>query len=287
MGALVKPTKEQIREFYASALQRCVDAFAQLDEKEWAKKASDEWTAKEHLALLTISHEEEGMVLVRQALAGEPTNIPGFPDRAALIPFRKKSVEKGNALSVAELLVRLKAGNEESIRVLDGLTENDLDKPAMSPSWDRPGTVRDLFFASYLFLPGQYQEIRRVAKKKLPHWIEVSTPDQVNFHMGRLFNYMPLIFRSDRAEDMKATYQFTMEGEGGGTWALNIAGGRADAEDGPATAFDIEIKTKPELWIDLSTGDLNPPLAIMTRKVKLGGNAGLAMKLSTLFSAEE
>jgi hypothetical protein len=156
----------------------------------------------------------------------------------------------------------------------------------MNPSWDRPGTVRDLFAGGYLFLAGQHQEIRRVAKKKLPHWIDGGPPERINFHMGRLFHYMPLVLVGERAQDMHSTYLFTMEGPGGGQWSMRIDSGRADTQDGEAAEHDVEIKTKPEHWMDLSSGDLNPPIAIMTRKVKLGGNAGLAMKLSGLFGGE-
>lgn len=85
---------------------------------------------------------------------------------------------------------------------------------------------------------------------------------------------------------MTTTYQFTMDGEGGGQWNIQIADGKAESADGPAEPFDAEIKTKPEHWMDLSMGELNPVMAITMRKVKLGGNAALAMKLSSLFSAE-
>ncbi len=287
MAVLTKPSKEQIIQYYGLALKRCVEAFAELDEKEWAKKASDEWTAKEHLAHLVGAHQEEGLVLTRQALAGEPARVPGFQRREDLMSFREASMRKVRDLSVPELLERMKAGFGEHLAMLESLSNADLDRPANSPAWDRPGTLRDLFFASYLFLASQYQEIRRVNKKKLPHWVEASTPEQVRYHMDRIFHYMPLIFRSDRAQDMQATYLFTMEGEGGGQWSIRIAAGKAESADGPADPFDSEVRTKPELWLDLSSGDLNPPIAIMTRKVKLGGNPGLAMKLSSLFSAQE
>jgi hypothetical protein len=286
MGILMAPTKDQIRSFYGQALERCLEAFSRLDDKEWGKKVSDEWTAKEHLAHLVSTMEKETMPLTRQALAGEAPNIPGFEKRTDILTFREETMRGANSLPVSELLEQLKTLNEEHIALLDSLNDSDLDKPARSPAWDRPGTVRDLFFASYLFLPAQYQEIRKAAKKKLPHWVEASTPEQVNYHMGRIFHYMPLIFCSAKGADVTATYQFTMEGEGGGQWSLAIGAGRADAEDGEAAKHDIEIKTKPELWIDLTSGELNPALAIMTRKVKIGGNAGLAMKLSEYFSAE-
>ena len=98
---------------------------------------------------------------------------------------------------------------------------------------------------------------------------------------------MPLIFWSSRGADMQATYVFNMEGEGGGQWAVRISDGKAVAEDGVPESFDMELRTKPELWIDLSNNDLNAMWAITTRKVHLGGNAGLAMKLGTLFQVSE
>jgi hypothetical protein len=283
-------TKDQILQMYKSALDRVVDAFGKLDEKEWAKKASDEWTAKEHLAHMVAAHERETRPLLAAALAGEQPNIPGFATRAEMMPFRVACMQEVRDLPVPELLQRMQSDRGENIRELEGMSEADLDKPANSPAWDRPGTVRDLFFASYLFLPGQYQEIRKVNKKKMPHWIEASTPEQVNYHMARIFNYMPLIYRSDKGGDFAATYLFTMEGDGGGQWWLKVADGRADAGDGDPGSHDAEIKTKPQHWIDLTTGELNPITAVMPgpfRKVAISGNMGLAMKLSDLFSAEE
>ena len=285
------PTKDQIKDFYTRALQRSLDAYAKLDEKEWDKKASDEGTAREHLAVIVGVMEAETMPITRAALAGEKPSVPGLEKRTDIISFRTGARNAIRDLPASQLLERMKSVFNEHLAMLDGLSDADLDKPATSPAWDRPGTVRDLFFGAYLFLPGQYQDIRRVNKKKLPHWIEDSTPDQVNFHMGRLFNYMPLIFRSDKSGDLKATYLFTMEGEGGGQWNLAIADGRADSTDGaPPADPDIEIKTKPANWIDLSTGDLNPITAVLPgpfQKVSLKGQMSLAMKLSELFTAEE
>ena len=288
MGDLVKPTKEQIKDFYTRALQRSLDAYSKLDEKEWGKKASEQGTAKDHLAQLVGTMEAETIPVSRKAITGDSAAILGFEKRADILPFRKKSMEAVQSLSTAELLQRMQAAFGEHLQMLDGLSEADLDKPATSPAWDSPGTIRDLFFGAYLFLPGQYQEIRRVNKKKLPHWIEQSTADQVNYHMGRLYHYMPLIFRSDKAGDLKATYLFTMEGCG--QWNIAIAEGHAASSDGATENPDIEIKTKPENWIDLSTGDLNPMTAVMPgpfNKVKLSGSLPLALKLGDLFSAEE
>ncbi|MEO8457963.1 MAG: hypothetical protein ABI559_09140, partial [Chloroflexota bacterium] len=180
---MTKPTKDQILGFYKASLQRSLDAYAKLDEKEWNKK-TDEWTAKEHLALMPASMVAEGLPLTKQALAGEAAHVEGFEKRSDMLPFREKSMRAIADKSPAELLQMLQSTFGEHIQLLESLSDADLDKPAKSPSWDVPGTVRDLFFANYLFLPAQYQEIRKVNKKKLPHWIEASTPEQVNYHMG-------------------------------------------------------------------------------------------------------
>jgi hypothetical protein len=288
MTIMTKPTKEQILGFYTASLQRSLDGYAKLDDKEWAKK-TDEWTAREHLALMPATMQAETLPLTKQALAGEKGHVDGFEKRSDTIPFREKMAKSLSDRPVSELLQLMQSTFGEHIQMLQGLSEADLDKPAMSPSWDVPATIRDLFFGAYLFLPGQYQEIRKVNKKKLPHWIEGSTPDQVNYHMARLFHYMPLILRSDKAADVECTYLFTMEGAGGGQWGIAINHGKAVSQDGAPEKHDVEIKTKPESWIDLSTGDLNPITAVMPgpfNKVKLGGNMGMAMKLSEFFSSE-
>ena len=283
----MKPTKDQIKQFTSQALQRCLDSFAQLGDKEWGKKASERWTAKDCLAHLVITQEEEENRLIRQALAGEPANVPGFSRREEINEYNEQMLAKVREVPVSDLLGRLKAAFEEALGTLDGLSEADLDKPVSHPAWGCPGTVRDLLFASYLHLPSHYQDVRRAAKKKLPHWVEASTPEEVHFQMDRTFSYMPLLYWSDRGGDMQATYLFTMEGDGGGQWAIRIGDGKAETQESAPESFDIEVRTKPELWVDLSHNDLNAMWAITTRKVHLGGNAGLAMKLSTLFQVNE
>src|SRR3990172_1120101 len=134
------PTKDQINKYYSQALGRCLDAYARLDDKEWGKKASDRWAARDYLAHMVIAQEEEANRLIRQALAGEPANVPGFATREEINDYNQRMLETVRDLPVSELLTRLKAAVEENLRLLDGLSEADLDKPASSPGWGRPRT---------------------------------------------------------------------------------------------------------------------------------------------------
>jgi putative sterol carrier protein len=280
----MKQSKADLAKRYREALKRSLDRYSSLDEKEWNKKASDHWTAKEHLAHLVSNYEDELLVVTRQAIAGQPASVPGFEKQDDQLSFYQAGVTKLKDAPVSELLPRFRAAAEQHITLLEELDEAMLDKPASNPAWSREGTISDLFSGGYLFLANQHQEIRRVNKKKLPHWLDDGPPERVNFHLDRLYNYMALIARGDRAEDAKVTYQFNIEGPGGGLWRLMIADSRATCEDGEGE-YDAEIKTKAVHWMDLASGDLNPPVAIMTRKVKLGGNAGLAMKLGSYFGS--
>ena len=57
------------------------------------KKATDHWTAKEHLAHMAVTQEVETLVETRQALAGEPDEVPGIESRAGVLPFRQQGME--------------------------------------------------------------------------------------------------------------------------------------------------------------------------------------------------
>src|SRR3989442_1440943 len=126
MGVLMKATKDQIMVFYGQTLKRCSEAFASLDEKEWGKKASDEWTARQHLANLVATCEAEELPLTRQALAGEPPHIAGFEKREDQMAFREVTMAKLENLPIPELLQRFHAAFGEHRPMLESLTEGDL-----------------------------------------------------------------------------------------------------------------------------------------------------------------
>ncbi|MBI1884804.1 MAG: SCP2 sterol-binding domain-containing protein [Chloroflexi bacterium] len=276
------PTKDDIQKHCRHALGRCLDAFSGISDKDWGKKSTKVWTARDYLGHLTSSLEAEGIPLTRQALAGESGHLDGFRGREAIDDYNDRILAAVRDLPAPDLLERFRRAHEEHLALLAGLTEADLGKPASNPGWDRAGTVRDLFFMCYLHLPGHYQDIRR-AVKRLPHWIDASAPDEVHFQMDRLFHFMPLIYWPDRGGDLHASYLFTLDGDGGGQWTLEIADGKTEARPGATESADLEMRMRPALWMDLSTHDVNPAWAVVSRKVHLIGNASLAMKLESLF----
>jgi putative sterol carrier protein len=88
--------------------------------------------------------------------------------------------------------------------------------------------------------------------------------------------------KPDIAQQINATYKFVVNGEGGGTWHVDLTqpGGRVTAGDQPAKCT-ITVGAK-EL-VDMANGKLSPQMAFMTGKLKIGGDMAMALKLGSLF----
>lgn len=83
-----------------------------------------------------------------------------------------------------------------------------------------------------------------------------------------------------KAPAIGATIKFVLDGNPifvDGTGASNVI----SAEDKEA---DCTITTSVETLMKIKSGDVNPMMAMMTGKIKIDGNMGLAMKLQSLIS---
>ena len=87
--------------------------------------------------------------------------------------------------------------------------------------------------------------------------------------------------KPDLAEKINSTYKFVVTGDEGGTWLVDLtqAGGVISESDADA-ACTITI-TSQDL-MDIVNGKLNGQMAFMSGKLKVAGDMGLAMKLTSL-----
>ncbi|MBS1983657.1 MAG: SCP2 sterol-binding domain-containing protein [Bdellovibrionales bacterium] len=70
-----------------------------------------------------------------------------------------------------------------------------------------------------------------------------------------------------------------IDGATGGQWTVNFDGeGHASLSKG-ISGKDCVIAMNEKTWSGLIDGGLNVPLAVMTRKIKIKGDVGLAAKL--------
>jgi hypothetical protein len=280
--------KETLGACYGGALQRCLEVFGQLDAGDWQQSAKPGgWTARDYLGHLVTSQETEGTPATVQSLAGQPVEIPGLSQPGDIDAFNVRNLEGVRDLSPHELIARLRSAVEEHLRLLDGVSEEDLQKPASNPGLRWPITVETTFDMYYLHLPLHYQDIRHCIRKSrsIPHWAELASPEEIHDSMDRTFRLMPLMYWPERGGDLRATYLFDLRGPGGGQWTLAIADRRATSYPGRPERADIEIRAAPALWIDLQTKSANPLLALLSRRLRLKPlrRVGLFARLERLF----
>lgn len=105
----------------------------------------------------------------------------------------------------------------------------------------------------------------------------METPHEIFEHTGRLLAAEP-----HRTEGLTATYQFDIDGEGGGSWTLAVVEGAARVSPGPADQPDVVVLMEAQDFVDLSNGRLNGQDAFLEGRMRVLGQAGLGMRLATI-----
>jgi putative sterol carrier protein len=100
---------------------------------------------------------------------------------------------------------------------------------------------------------------------------------------GQLIQNMIAEFPPEKAAGLDAEVQLQLTGEGGGDWALKIAGGRVSAREGRATEPRLTVTAALEDVAAIAEGTLDGMAAFMKGKIKLSGDVGLAMRMVSLF----
>ena len=115
-------------------------------------------------------------------------------------------------------------------------------------------------------------------KKKEP------APGKPDFKTCRdLLEAMPLGFKKEAAGDLKAVYQFEIDGTEKFTAHLNISDGTCVYAEGAHPKPDVTIKSPADVWLAISKGEMNGQAAFMSGKYKVEGDMGLLLKLGKMF----
>ena len=77
--------------------------------------------------------------------------------------------------------------------------------------------------------------------------------------------------RRARLADTRATLQFDVEGEGGGTFTVRMVDGTIHGQPGSSLDPDLCISVDVDTWRELNSGRLSAPEAFLRRRVLLHG----------------
>ena len=97
---------------------------------------------------------------------------------------------------------------------------------------------------------------------------------------------MPYMFEKNpqaaqKVAGINATFQFIIEGDDGGNWAVKLGDGLEVVPELDPNA-NCTITMKLDDWKAMNAGTLNPQMAFMSGKLKFKGDMSLAMRLGQI-----
>ena len=94
---------------------------------------------------------------------------------------------------------------------------------------------------------------------------------------------MPSRFRSDTAAGVDAVYQFDLSGEEGGQYQLHVADRTCRVSDGVHPAPNVTLSMAGADCVAVLEGRLSGTSALLSGRLKIAGDMGLAMQLAAFF----
>jgi putative sterol carrier protein len=101
------------------------------------------------------------------------------------------------------------------------------------------------------------------------------------------FQSLPGALDREAAEEVEATYQFDLSGPQGGQYVVAIENGNCVVSEGTHPDPQVTLTMAAEDCMKILNGQLSGPAVIMSGRLRISGDVGLAMQLKSLFPVIE
>jgi putative sterol carrier protein len=98
-----------------------------------------------------------------------------------------------------------------------------------------------------------------------------------------LLQMMPTGFHAEAAGNLTSVYQFEITGQEEFVAHLVISDGKCVFHEGPHEKPAMVIKSPADVWLAISTGELDGRAAFLSGRYRVEGNIALLMRLKDLF----
>lgn len=97
------------------------------------------------------------------------------------------------------------------------------------------------------------------------------------------FDTLPQRFVPSASKGVTAVFQFTLTGPGGGTWHVVVDDGKIEVHSGAHPNPGSTVEATAEDYVKIANDEMNGLRAVMTRRMRIGGNLVLARKMQNMF----
>ena len=108
-------------------------------------------------------------------------------------------------------------------------------------------------------------------------------PQMKSITVKELFYSLPSKLDEEAAVDLDAVYQFDLRGSQGGQYQLRVQNGACVVEEGTHTDPHVTLSMVGEDCIKMLNGQLTGPAIVISGRLQISGDVGLAMQLMSLF----
>jgi DNA-binding HxlR family transcriptional regulator len=127
--------------------------------------------------------------------------------------------------------------------------------------------------------------LESIAEWGMRHMMEGEVPcDRVELDL--LFFHLPRFLCPEKAAGISGTVEVRLEGDGGGTWWVEVANGDCSVSRESAIEADAVIACPVDTWVEVMALHRAPETLASTPGVHLEGNTDLARRFGTLFCRE-
>ncbi len=99
-----------------------------------------------------------------------------------------------------------------------------------------------------------------------------------------LFEEMPKYVDESAIEGVNKTVQFNITGEEPGEYYIIVNEGEVEVNEGQASDPDATINTPSDIWLKVSSGELNGAVAFMSGQFQAEGDIMLLMSMQSWFN---
>lgn len=128
------------------------------------------------------------------------------------------------------------------------------------------------------------EKVGRIVTDKLLAMIQQASPIPKS-PVDTFFENLPSRFRAERAQGVRVVYRFSISGEGGGVWEIEIANGKCNIRKGTSgQRADVTINTNVPTFLAIVQGRTAPDQAYMSGQLLIDGDLFLAQRLGDFFA---